>query len=166
MIQPAPVLPSNAPPLRDGDGVYQGSRVLQEHSGNRQQHDYQIVGGYEQKYSTPLPTENAWPQQQQQQQQPGHTIQPYRTQPQYRQPLTYGQARHARNYYYGDDEARITRQANFLFQRFEDSAAYQKYRGRQQKDDKGSQDQKWPDHLERAFFRGEPVFDGLSRYNS
>jgi len=147
MLQTAPVLPSNAPPLRD-EGVYQVSRVLQEHSGNRQQYEY--TTGYEQKYSTPVSTEDAWPQQQAS---VGHTPQLYQPQQQYRQPSIYA-SRQACHYNYPDDEQRITRQANMLFARFEASKAYQKYRERQQKEDKGGQEQKWPDHLERAFFRG------------
>lgn len=150
MLQPARVLPSNAPPLREGDSVHQASRVLQEHSGNRQQNDYSTANGYDQKYPTPALTENTWPHHQQ----PQHTTQLYHPQPQYRQTFTYGQTRHP-GYYHGDDDASVIPRARALYRRFQASDLYKKYRGRQHKDDKNGQDQKWPDHLEEAFFRGE-----------
>ena len=155
MHQPI-VLPSNAPPLGGDSGVYQASRVLQEHSGNRQQYDYHGSSAFEQKYASAALAENTWPAHQQHHQQQifQTAAQFYHPHLQYRQSsLTYAQANRGTRFY-ADEEERITRQAKNLFQRFQASAAYKKYRGRQQKDDK-AQDQKWPDQLEEAFFRGK-----------
>lgn len=153
MLQPA-VLPSNAPPLGGEDGIYQASRVLQEHSGNRQQLEYTASGVYDQKY-TAL-NENTCAPHQPRQHVTQTSTQLYHPQPQYCQPLTYSQVapRH-RSCYYGNEEERITRQAKSLWQRFQASAPYKKYRDRQHKEDKGDNDTKWPDHLEQAFFRGK-----------
>ena len=53
-----------------------------------------------------------------------------------------------------EEEARIRFDSERLYNRFKKSDQYVKYRNRQTKDDKGNEDQKWPDHLEKAFFRG------------
>lgn len=53
------------------------------------------------------------------------------------------------------NEAQVQYDAEQLYRRFEKSDQYVKYRARQAKDDKGNGDQKWPDHLEKAFFRGQ-----------
>ncbi|KAK4542760.1 hypothetical protein LTR36_006136 [Oleoguttula mirabilis] len=161
MIQPARVLPSNAPPLRDGDGVHQASRVLQEHSGNRQQNEYPTpTNGYEQKYPTPVLTENALPTYQQPQ---SYGAQLYQPQPQYRQTFGYGQGRPGHGFYHGNDDSWCIKQARYLYRRFQNSSAYMKYRGRQRKDDKGNDDQKWPDHLEEAFFRALVKYPPMGR---
>ena len=155
MIQPR-ILPSNAPPLTDGDIVHHASRVLQEHSGNRQS-DYtaSAPAGYPAKYPTPLLTENVLPISQPQQPAPQQYAAPmYNPQPQYGQTFSYGQARHSQGYYHGNDDSWVVKQAKYLYRRFQNSSPYMKYRGRQHKDDKGNSDQKWPDHLEEAFFRG------------
>lgn len=157
MIQPARVLPSNAPPLRDGDSIHQASRVLQEHSGNRQQHELGFSEGHETKYPPDLLTENNFPEhieQRQQQQQYEHL---YHPQPQHRQALRYGYARGAYRYAQPapELEARFQAEADRLFRRFRESAQYMKYRQKQAKDDKGNGEQKWPDHLERAFCYGK-----------
>lgn len=154
MLQPA-VLPSNAPPLRDCEGVHQASRVLQEHSGNRQHNDYPVsTSEYDQKYPTQVLTENALPAYQQPQ---PYSTQLYHSQPQYRPSFAYGQAQHGQSYYHGNADALCIKQARYLLHRFQSSQPYRKYRDRQRKDDKGHDDQKWPDHLEEAFFRGKPV---------
>jgi transcriptional enhancer factor len=51
-------------------------------------------------------------------------------------------------------EAKLQYDADRLYRRFRQSDQYVKYRARQSKDDKGNGDQKWPDELEKAFFRG------------
>ena len=153
MIQPTRVLPSNAPPLQDCNTVHQASRVLQEHSGNRQQNEFGFTNDYEQKYPSSALTENSYSRQQQPQQQSLHL---YHPQPQNRQPWRYTHARAGHRYPGPAEAARIQIDADHLYRRFRDSNQYMKYRHRQSKDDKGNGDQKWPDHLEKAFFRGRP----------
>lgn len=161
MIQPARVLPSNAPPLRDGDDVHQASRVLQEHSGNRQQTDFGFAPESEQKYPSSVLTENSYPVQHQHQHQQ-QIPQLYHPQPQHRQVWRYGYGRGGYRYHAPENEASIRFEADRLYHRFRRSEQYVKYRDRQSKDDKGNGDQKWPDHLEKAFFRG--MFDGAATY--
>lgn len=160
MLQPTRVLPSNAPPLQEGcDGLHQASRVLQEHPGNRQQHyDFGNTSEWtqakypydQQKYPANVLTgENAYPRHHVQQQQgQHHQPQLYHPQPQHRAAWRYGFAGRYQ------DEAALQYNAERLYRRFRQSDQYVKYRTRQSKDDKGNGDQKWPDHLEKAFFRG------------
>nr|POE66101.1 hypothetical protein CFP56_54362 [Quercus suber] len=54
-----------------------------------------------------------------------------------------------------EHEAYAIRTAKNLLGRFKASVQYMKYRTRQQKDSKQAHEQKWPDHLEEAFFRGK-----------
>lgn len=162
MLQPTRVLPSNAPPLQEGnDGLQQASRVLQEHSGNRQQHhDFGSTADwdptkylYDQKYPANVLTgENAYARHQAPHQYPQPQHQHlYHPRPQHRHAWRYGGYRAP----YGQiDEVRVQHDAERLYQRFRQSDQYVKYRTRQSKDDKGNGDQKWPDHLEKAFFRG------------
>lgn len=162
MLQPTRVLPSNAPPLQDGsDGLHQASRVLQEHSGNRQQHhDFGSTGDWDQtkylydqqKYpANVLSGENAYPRPHGSHQLYHQSQHLYHPQPQHRQAWRYGGYRP-----YGQiNEAQVQYDAERLYQRFRKSDQYVKYRTRQSKDDKGNGDQKWPDHLEKAFFRGQ-----------
>ncbi|KAK4504041.1 hypothetical protein PRZ48_004956 [Zasmidium cellare] len=147
MIQPAPVLPSNGSPLLNAD-TGRSSRALQEQSNNRQHNEY-YAEPQEQKYASLL-TENNYP---------GHHQQP---QPQhiYRQtPLQRNQYRHSSSRYHQlghdthDARARAKHIASQLYERFRASDQYMKYRNRQQKDDKNGEGQKWPDHLEWAFFQ-------------
>ncbi|TKA78078.1 hypothetical protein B0A55_03266 [Friedmanniomyces simplex] len=161
MLQPAArVLPSNARPLRDdGDGVQHASRVLQEHSGNRQQQNgYPASTIYEPKYAVPLQTENNWPATYQQYQQhvhhgPAHYGQQYA-----------GRPRHSPyDYQHSDDERNDIKKAADLYRRFQECAGYTKYRSRQQKDDKAGQEQKWPDDLEEAFFRALVKYPPMGR---
>ena len=162
MLQPAPrVLPSNAPPLHDdGDSVQHASRVLQEHSGNRlQQLAYPASAIYEPKYSLPLQqTENSWPgayQQYQQQHVHHHAVPSH----QYKGGQQFAiRARHPPyDYQHADDERNDLKKAADLFRRFQACAGYAKYRDKQHqgKDEKAAQEQKWPDDLEEAFFRGK-----------
>lgn len=160
MLQPTRVLPSNAPPLQEGgDGLHQASRVLQEHSGNRQQHyDFGNTSAWDQsKYSyddqkypaNVLAGENAYPRHHVQHHQGQHQhTQLYQPQPQHRATWRYS---YPRGY---QDEAALQYNAERLYRRFRQSDQYNKYRTRQSKEDKGNGEQKWPDHLEKAFFRG------------
>ena len=156
MIQPPRVLPSNAPPLST-DGSDQLSRVLQEHPGNRQQSVYSYSQDYEeQKFAVTRLTENAYP-----------TSQIQNGLPVYPQPHSstwssdIGRSGYARGAYGrrppGQSGPEKDIEAKKLYRRFLSSDGYAKYRQRQHKDDKGNQEQKWPDSLEEAFFRGNFV---------
>ncbi|KAK3710686.1 hypothetical protein LTR37_010105 [Vermiconidia calcicola] len=152
MIQPTRVLPSNAPPLRDGDGLHHTSKVLQEHSGNRQ-NDLDFSNDYEQQnYPASLLNENAFPRHHQPQQQQAAPQHLYHPQPQHRHHWKYSYVRGGYRYPSAEDEARIHFDSERLYRRFRQSDQYIKYRNRQSKDDKGNGDQKWPDTLEKAFF--------------
>lgn len=148
MVQP-PVLPSNAPPLSDTDSIAQ-SRVLQEHSGNRQFGEpcYENAS-VNQKYAPTLLEENAHPSYPAQLHLPHglhHVYQqtsPVRQQPQY-----------GRTYLDDQFRAKNEKTARFLYHRFQASEGYRKYRDRQKKDDKKDDELKWPDRLELAFFEG------------
>ncbi|RMY87853.1 hypothetical protein D0862_10596 [Hortaea werneckii] len=161
-LKPA-VLPSNAPPLEE-NGVYQASQVLQEHSGNRQQSTL-VVHGSDQKASSTTSIENSWSSQHVQQLGGVATANHYYRLPtSYRQSsLPYGNAHRQNRYFIHSEEEKVTRQAKHLWQRFQASPAYKKYRGRQHKDDKGNTEQKWPDHLEEAFFRALVMYPPMGR---
>ncbi|KAI6827477.1 hypothetical protein KC340_g9641 [Hortaea werneckii] len=160
-LKPA-VLPSNAPPLEE-NGVYQASRVLQEHSGNRQQSTL-VVHGSDQKASSTTSIENSWSSQHVQQLGIATANHYYQVPTSYRQPsLPYGHPHRQSRYFNHSEEESITRQAKRLWQRFQASPAYKKYRGRQHKDDKGNTEQKWPDHLEEAFFRALVMYPPMGR---
>ena len=144
MIQPY-VLPSNASPLVGGSEA--APRVLQEHSGNRQ-HDFKFSQDYELKSSGSLLSENI------------HPRLPVRPQPVYRQhalshtPYRSGFARPNYGRMHHPTQAEKDERARILLRRFHSSEQYAKYRSRQTKTDGKDGDQKWPDHLEQAFFRG------------
>lgn len=142
------VLPSNAPPLRDEQTT---RAALQEHSANRQQlyhphHHYPALTGYEHhKLSTAaIPTENSY------------AVRPpvpnvyYATHPTYYR-QTYHQ-RHADTDREG--QLRVDKQWRTLYDRFLRCPKYKEYRCRQHKDGKPGRDQKWPERLEEAFFKG------------
>lgn len=156
MLQPPAVLHSNAPPLGDGaSNVQLASRVLQEHPGNRQL-DYHASTAYCEKHSAPIQAENSWP----------------RTFGQYPQPLTHAPRYGLAGLGYGyrrqshwDSAEEVRKKAKALFNRFQKSEQYTKYRARQQKGDK-NQEQKWPDNLELAFFQGEPLVTLLRRVST
>lgn len=145
MIQPC-VLPSNASPLVGGSEA--APRVLQEHSGNRQ-HDFKFSQDYELKSLGSLLSENI------------HPRLPVRPQPVYRHqhvvshaPFRSGFARHNSGRLYHPSPAEKDERARILLRRFHNSEQYAKYRSRQGKTEGKDGDQKWPDHLEQAFFRG------------
>jgi hypothetical protein len=145
MIQPC-VLPSNASPLVGGGEPV--PRVLQEHSGNRQ-HDFKFSQDYDLKGSVALLSENT------------HPRLPVRTQHVYRHeqavshaPFRSGLARTNYGRLHHPTQAEKDERARILLRRFHNSEQYAKYRARQQNNDAKDGDQKWPDHLEEAFFRG------------
>ena len=165
MIQPTQVLPSNASPLRNDDNVYQASRILQEHSGNGQQAEFSFGDGFNTKYSSSVLSENHFSIPHQQPYQQAQAPQLYHPQPRPRQPWRYGYARGGVRHNAPEEDARIRYDAERLYNRFRKSDQYVKYRNRQTKEDKGSEDQKWPDHLEKAFFRGlycKILFEGCT----
>jgi hypothetical protein len=145
MIQPC-VLPSNASPLVGGSEA--APRVLQEHSGNRQ-HDFKFSQDYELKGSASLLSENTYPRL------------PVRPQQVYRHqhavshtPFRSGLARPNYGRLHHPTQAEKDERARILLRCFHNSEQYAKYRSRQGKSDGKDGDQKWPDHLENAFFRG------------
>lgn len=153
MLQPC-VLPSNASPLVGGNEHI--PRVLQEHSGNRQDSDFKFTQDYEQKYSTSLLSENT------------HPRLPLKTQPSFRPhrpishtPFRSGFARHGYGRHF-PTQAEKDAKARSLLRRFHSSESYAKYRSRQSKSDGKDGEQKWPDHLEEAFFRGN-IYNSLSQ---
>jgi hypothetical protein len=162
MMLPARVLPSNAPALGD-DGLHLTNRVLQEHSGNRQHNTYSYTD-YEQKIPTSFSVENAYAHRPQPpiQHQPARRL--YHPQPVHRQEWKYGYSSNGYAEYSPEEEVKNQVEAKYLYRRFRQSDPYVKYRNRQQKEDKGNDDNKWPDHLEKAFFRG--MFAVNARYIS
>lgn len=156
MIQPPRVLPSNAPPLSN-EGNDQTSRVLQEHSGNRQQTTYPYSQSYgEQKYAVSRVTENTYPAPPVQ---TGYQLYPQPTAPTWSSELRrsgFARGTYGRKPGFPSPAEKAV-EAKKLYRRFLSSDQYAKYRQRQHKDDKGSQEQKWPDHLEEAFFRGRSL---------
>jgi len=160
MRQPARVTPSNAPRLRDGSKKgYQAPRALQEQPGSRQANDYSTTIAYEPpKFAPHVTIDNNWPTPQHQEQ--CHVAPLHHAQPEFQQrpacePSLYGRSQ---SFYNVEDERRIDHLAQTLWKRFESSEPYKRYRGRQQKDEKAGQEQKWPDFLEQAFFRGKISF--------
>lgn len=151
MIQAAPVLPSNGSPLLNADTSRQ-SRALQEQSTSRQRNEYAYVDGQEQKYSSLL-TENHYPGHRQPQ--PRHV---YGQTPLQRNQYRYSSSRYQLGHDTHDARARAKQVAEQLYGRFRASDQYMKYRTRQQKDK--NHEQKWPDHLEWAFFQGTMTMKG------
>lgn len=145
-LLPAPVVPSNAPPHPDIIHGQQSSRVLREHSGNRQ-HDYYGTS-LEQKYPSAYLSENTYPTYQ-------HVPRPAHVS--HQTLLQHNRSRHGQHrHLHGQrDPQQIRKEARYLFQRFKAADGYNKYRNRQSKDDKSAEGgQKWPDRLEYAFFEG------------
>ncbi len=151
MIHPVCVLPSNAPPLRDDENVYQTSKVLQEHSGNRQQHNTAFVGDGDVKCSSYLFNANNLGNYLPSQQQASQISHPQPQHPQFFRG-SYGHC--ARRFPRPESEAKIRLDADRLYSRMLKCEQYVKYRDRQAKNDKTKDEQKWPDYLEKAFFRG------------
>lgn len=144
MIRPAQVLPSNAPPLHEVDGGHT-SRVLTEHSGNRQHSECSYSHYSDQKYPDVVLTENSYAGHQPQHQ-PAHA---------YRQtPLQRHNYRYARNRLGNEDQAKAEKLEKHLYLRFTQSEHYMKYRNKQFSGNKAGNGQKWPDRLESAFFQG------------
>lgn len=138
VLQPTPILRSNAPSWTEYDDKAAALRILQEHSGNRQ-HSYVHSSIIAKTAPSSYYNKNGYP---------------YVNAKQVHQ----SSHRHKSGYatirgYSLRDERRFERKAGDLYYRFCASDGYTKYRQRQPKDKK-SQDQKWPDNLEIAFFRG------------
>lgn len=152
MILPTRVLPSNAPPLPEDNWVQNASRVLQEHSGNRQLVDFNSTDEYRPKYPSSALSDSTYPRHHVLQQPTQHLYRP-QTQPLSNYRYGYGRIGY-RCLITPQEEAKLQFEADRLYRRFRQSDQYVKYRTRQSKDDKGNGDQKWPDHLEKAFFRG------------
>lgn len=129
------VLPSNAPSHYDIISAYpeigSPNRVLQERCRNRQ--DELVEHQYHQpvKLTSPENTENR-----------------YRPVVQ----LSYNGHRSSRSYY--NDEARKKRDAERLWRSLLACPAYRKYRNRQPTKPPNDGEQKWPEHMERAFCEG------------
>jgi hypothetical protein len=142
MLQPY-VLPSNASPMV---AVTESTtRVLQEHSGNRQHSDLKSTQNYKE-----LLSENTHPRQLIR---PTHQL--YRPQPTSHAPFRSGFARpsYARSHH--PTQAEKDDRARRLLRRFHASEQYAKYRAKGSKEDDKNGEKKWPDHLEQAFFRGK-----------
>ncbi|KAL1612183.1 hypothetical protein SLS60_000407 [Paraconiothyrium brasiliense] len=124
------VLPSNAPALPETD-TYIPSRVLQERSVNRR-HEYTEDASSCKRSPTPIYTGRLG----------GY----------FTGNLT--------SHFNGDkSEAQIDLETKRLMKLLKACDKYQKYRDRQPSDTasaKDNKEQRWPDHLEEAFFRGEP----------
>lgn len=163
-MQPERVLPSNASPL-DSDALRSSSRILQEHSGNRQPSEFPYVAEYDPKYVGSFFGENSYVPQQQHSSQPHHLWrQLHHPRPHHHQPWKYAIQRGGHDDYDGYAslaQPKTQVAAEYLYHRFKQSEAYVKYRARQTKDDKrGSDEQKWPEHLEKAFFTGAYSLQG------
>jgi transcriptional enhancer factor len=150
MIQPTPIVPSNAPPQHDTIGSHHSSRVLQEHSGNRQQNDYSYHAPSEQKHQPAHQIENTYQ---------GYQIP--RPLPIYQQtPL---QQRNAYRHFARrcvekhDDPIELRRKVRYLLQRCHGCEAFSKYRERLVKGHKPGAEQIWPERLEFALFEGKTM---------
>jgi len=123
------VLPSNAPALPESD-TYIPSRVLQERSANRR-HDYNEDASSCKRSPTPI----------------------------YAGRLGGYFTGNLSSHFNGDkSEAQIDIETKRLMKLLKACDKYQKYRDRQPSDTasaKDSKEQRWPDHLEEAFFRGK-----------
>ncbi|OQO11847.1 hypothetical protein B0A48_03574 [Cryoendolithus antarcticus] len=148
MIQPACVVPSNAPPLPDRSHPNSTTRVLQELASNHQPNPYTYAPPLDIKFPHANLLENSYPAIPQPPTYPQHnrsTRLPVEPQGQYRSDhgLTL------------QEKFQIEHDAKLLYKRFLDSHQYSKYRQKQPKDVKNKADQKWSDELERAFFYGK-----------
>lgn len=122
------VLPSNAPALPETD-TYIPSRVLQERSANRR-HEYSEDASSCKRSPTPI----------------------------YAGRLGGYFTGNLASHFNGDkSEAQIDLETKRLMKLLKACDKYQKYRDRQPSDTtsaKDNKEQRWPDHLEEAFFRG------------
>ncbi|KAF2758795.1 TEA-domain-containing protein [Pseudovirgaria hyperparasitica] len=132
-----PVLPSNAPAL--SPPIYGGhsSRALQERSSNAQR------DGYEQdlrKISDASSTENRYG----------------------KMSPSLASHEHPADQEKKKSDSPAEREFAALWRRLESSEAYKKYRARQPRD-ANEQDQKWPEHMEAAFFRALVKYEPMGR---
>jgi len=129
------VLPSNAPALPDSttQDLNRPPRVLQERSGNRQ-HDFLDTGFFSRRKHVPSsPTENFYSNSL------GDCLNAHGN-----LDLPFKQEK---------SEAEIDRETAILWRSLQRCEAYRKYRDKQPKNSR-EQKQKWPEHMEYAFFRG------------
>lgn len=130
------ILPSNAPALHDSiiDDIGVPRPILQERCNNRQQ---DFLDGDHRKHGLYQPAENFY----------NSAAQGY---------LASSQSSHtgyAASTWLADEDERVRQEAARLWRMLSRSDAYRKYRARQPKDCR-EQDQKWPEHMELAFFSG------------
>lgn len=131
------VLPSNAPALPDSSlqEPIIPSRVLQERSGNRRHTDYYGADvSTSWKHAQSSPTENLY----------SNGLRTYFT--------SHGNITSQLNGEKSEDQ--VNYESAKLWDRLRRSEAYRKYREKQDPNDPKQQDQRWPEHMEYAFFRG------------
>jgi hypothetical protein len=150
MLQPY-VLPSNAPPL--AAVTESTTRVLQEHSGNRQHSDLKHTQNYKE-----LLSENTNPRQITR-----TTHQSYRPP---HAPFRSGFARPSYARSHQPTQAENDDRARRLLRRFHSSEQYAKYRAKGSKECDKNGEKKWSDHLEQAFFRGKSLDSVLQTWYS
>ncbi|OCL12546.1 TEA-domain-containing protein, partial [Glonium stellatum] len=138
------VLPSNAPALLDSatQDLSRLPRVLQERSSNRQ-HDFLDTGfSSRRKHIPSSPTENFY----------SNGLGAYLD--------SYGDL--GSPFKQDKSESEIDRETAILWRSLQRSEAYRKYRAKQPKDSR-EQEQKWPEHMEYAFFRGLVRYEPMGR---
>lgn len=156
--QPTQVLPSNAPPLRDSLIDHASHRaVLQEQSGNRQhnyhghaQHQPLNIYGQHKIVSSSI-NGNAFGENAYAYRQPSLQTSYYGQNQSYQQRPSWPRAFQDRD---AEARARVNEGWQSLYNRFVNCPRYKEYRSKQHKDGKKPLEQKWPEHLEQAFFKG------------
>ena len=129
------VVPSNAPALSDSttQDLNRPSRVLQERSGNSQ-HDFLDTGFSSRRKHVPSsPTESSH----------SNGLGAYLN--------SHGNL--GSPFKQEKSEAEISRETAILWRSLQQSEAYRKYRAKQPKNSR-EKEQKWPENMEYAFFRG------------
>ncbi|KAF4545637.1 Transcription factor [Lasiodiplodia theobromae] len=139
------ILPSNAPALHDSiiDDIGVPRPILQERCNNRQQ---DFLDGDHRKHGLYQPAENFY----------NSAAQGY---------LASSQSSHtgyAASTWLADEDERVRQEAARLWRMLSRSDAYRKYRARQPKDCR-EQDQKWPEHMELAFFSALVKYPPMGR---
>ncbi|EKG18486.1 hypothetical protein MPH_04288 [Macrophomina phaseolina MS6] len=133
------ILPSNAPSLHDSiiDEIGVARPILQERCSNRQQ---DFLDADHRKHGLYQPAENFY----------NGAAQSYLASSQT------SHASYAASSWLADEDERVRQEAARLWRMLSRSDAYRKYRARQPKDCR-EQDQKWPEHMELAFFSGRTL---------
>ncbi|KAL1620928.1 hypothetical protein SLS54_005859 [Diplodia seriata] len=140
------ILPSNAPALHDSiiDDIGVARPILQERCSNRQQ---DFLDTDHRKHGLYQPAENFYN---------NSAAQGY---------LASAQSSHAgyaASAWLADEDERVRQEAARLWRMLSRSDAYRKYRARQPKDCR-EQDQKWPEHMELAFFSALVKYPPMGR---